>query len=175
MGFLLSGLFWGVIVVLIGLSIIINATTGLKIPLFRIILGLLVLYLGCTILFGATFRGKGKRTTAFDSRQVKVTELDREYNVLFGRSVVDLTGTELKPGPNRVEVNTVFGAGVIRLDSKTPARVKVSAAFAGARLPDGSSISFGEHTWRSANWNEDSTRLEVEASAVFSGLEVEVR
>jgi hypothetical protein len=169
MGFLFSGIFWGIIVVLLGLTIILNVTTGVRIPFFRVFLGLLLIYWGISLLAGSRF---GRSSTAvFSDSEIRATSAGKQ-DVIFGRGVIDLSGMALKEGVNRYEVNTVFGASVIKLDPAMPVKVVASSAFAGVKMPDGGNIAFGETTYRSPNLKEDSTYLLVKTSVVFGGTEV---
>ena len=169
MGFIFSGVFWGVIVVLLGLSIILNVATGVKIPFFRIFFGLLLIYWGISLLAGSRFHRSG--STIFSDSEIRATAAGKQ-DVIFGRGIIDLSGVVLKQGVNRYEVNTVFGASVIKLDPAMPVKVIASSAFAGVKMPDGGNIAFGETTYRSLNLREDSTYLLVKTSVVFGGVEV---
>jgi len=174
MSFVFSGLFWGAIVVLIGLTIILNGVLGVRIPIIRIVLGLLLIYWGISLLLGLSFR-RASGATVFSETELKSSESSGKQDVVFGKTTIDLTGIQLKPGVNRYEVNTVFGASVIRLSPATPAKVVVSSAFGGVRMPDGSNIAFGESTWRSPTFKEDSAYLYVKVAVVFGGTEIQAR
>mgnify|MGYP003990967287 FL=1 len=52
MPFLFSGLFWGVMLVLFGASMILRAVFNLDIPIFRIIFALVIIYFGVKLLLG---------------------------------------------------------------------------------------------------------------------------
>jgi len=169
MSFVFSGLFWGAIVVLIGITIILNGVLGIRIPIIRIVFGLLLIYWGISLLIGARFGRSG--TAVFSDAEVKATSAGKQ-DIIFGRGVIDLTGIVLREGINRYEVNTVFGASVIKVDRSMPVKVVASAAFAGVKLPDGGNVAFGESTWRSPNLKEDSTYLLVKTDVVFGGTEV---
>ena len=169
MSFVFSGLFWGAIVVLIGITIILNGVLGIRIPIIRIVFGLLLIYWGVSLLVGARFGRSG--AAVFSDSEVRASSAGKQ-DVIFGRSVIDLTGIVLKEGVNRYEVNTVFGASIIKLDRAMPVKVVASSAFAGVKMPDGGNIAFGETTYRSMSLKEDSTYLLVKASVVFGGTEV---
>ncbi len=172
MSFLFSGVFWGIIVVLLGLSIILNVVTGVRIPFFRIFFGLLLIYWGVSLLAGARFGRSG--TAVFSDSEVRATSAGKQ-DVIFGRAVIDLSGIVLKEGVNHYEVNTIFGASVIKLDPAMPVKVVASSAFGGVKMPDGGNVAFGESTWRSANLKEDSVYLLVKTAVVFGGTEVVTR
>ena len=174
MGFLFSGIFWGIIVVLLGLSIILNVAFGVRIPFVRIIFGLILIYWGISLVVGASFRVKSSGTSVFAETEVTATEAGRQ-DILFGRGTIDLTRVALKPGVNRYSVNTVFGSSVIRLDPAMPVKVVASSAFSGVRMPDGANVAFGETTYRSSGLKEDSTYLLVKVSVVFGSTEVVTR
>jgi len=50
MGFLFSGVFWGVVVVVLGLLLILKAM-GVNIPVGKIIFGILFIYIGISMIF----------------------------------------------------------------------------------------------------------------------------
>ncbi len=174
MSFVFSGLFWGAIVVLIGLTIILNGVLGIRIPIVRIVFGLLLIYWGISLLLGLSVRRTSGATIMSDSR-VMSTEATGKQDVVFGKSTIDLTGVQLKPGANHYEVNTIFGASTIRLNPAIPAKVKVTSVFGGVRLPDGANIAFGENTWLSPAFKADSAYLYVKAAVVFGATEVTAR
>ena len=171
MSFVFSGLFWGAIVVLIGLTIILNGVLGIRIPIIRIVFGLLLIYWGISLLLGLSFR-RTSGATVFSDTKLESTEASGKQDVVFGRSTIDLTGVQLKPGVNRFEVNTIFGASVIRLNPATPAKVVATSAFGGVRLPDGSNVAFGDNTWLSPTFKADSAYLYVKVAVVFGGAEI---
>jgi len=170
--FLFSWLFWGAVVILIGLSIILTGVLDVKIPLFRIVVALVLIYLGVSLLIGRRWWVWRARTAVFSDSQISAAEAKGDYSVVFGRSDIDFRGVALKPGANRVEVSVVFGSSIIRVDPAMPVRVKASSAFGSAQMPDGNSTAFGEYTYKSPAFNADSGYLDVRASVGFGGLEV---
>lgn len=170
--FLFSGLFWGAVVILLGLSIILNGVFGVRIPLVRIVLALVLIYLGISLLVRRPVWKVGARSAVFSDTSVRAAEAVGEYSVIFGKSDLDFTGVTLKPGANRVEVNVVFGSGIVRVSPAMPVRVVASSAFGSARMPDGNSAVFGEYTYKSPAFNPDSGYLDVRAAVVFGGLDV---
>lgn len=171
MGFLFSGLFWGLVIVLAGLAIILNVVFNVRIPFFRILAGLVLIYIGLSLVIGMRVRVRTEKTTVFDDRTMEVTKAG-EYNVIFSRGVIDLTGIALKPGRNKVHASVVFGSGTLVVDPAVPTKLHVSAAFAGARMPDGNTISFGDYNWKSDSLSDTIPYLDIEATAVFGGLDI---
>lgn len=170
MGFLSSAFFWGGLVVLAGLSIILHSL-GVRFPLFRFALGLFFLWLGVTVIVGA-FRRTGGRdgTVVFESGTVEASAGRSEYSSVFGSAVFDLTG--LEPG-ERVEVSAVFGQARVIVDLNKPLRVEGSAAFGQARFPDGRAVVFGDRVYDGPRYRGGQPALVVKASAVFGQVIVE--
>ncbi len=172
MDFLFTGLFWGVVLILLGVSLILKWVLGIDIPVFRIVMALVLIYLGVRMLIGtAPSRVDGNRAL-FAEAEFSGGEADRDYTVVFGRGNLDLRAAQVTDKDVAVDFSTVFGSGVIHLRKDVPARVKVTSAFGGARLPDGNQVAFGETTWRNAAYKEGAPALVVEAHVVFGGLEV---
>lgn len=172
MGFLSSGVFWGGLIVLIGLSIILHVV-GIRFPLFRVIIGLLFVYLGVSIMVGG-FRRRS-RAAVFSDVKVEHKGKAGDYDVVFGKGEIDLTKVDLEGATRHVDVSTVFGSSTIVIDPKTPVKLVLSSAFGGGQLPDGNTVAFGEYTYKTDAYQEGEPYLYVKASNVFGGTEVKLR
>ena len=172
MGFVFSEAFWGIFLIVIGLTIVVKVVFGINIPLMRIILALLLIYIGVSILLGGSCARKSSPDVIFNESRIKVGEPAAKYDIVFGKGEIDLTALKVKPGITRIKVNTVFGSGTIKLRSDQPVKIKLSSAFAGAKLPDKNLVSFGEYTYRSPGLDEGRDYLYIEASVVFGELEI---
>ena len=172
MGFIFSGVFWGIIIVIIGLSIILNVIFGVHIPLFRIVFALFLIWLGITLLTGGSFWSKDKNKAIFEEKRIDAIKKASKYDVVFGKGVIDLSNIILEDKVFKVEINTVFASNTIEIDPKMPAKIIVNSVFAGARMPDGNTIAFGQYTYKSDSLKEDTSYLQVQANVVFGGLQI---
>lgn len=173
MGFLSSAFFWGGLVVLVGLSIILNSL-GIRLPLFRFALGLFFLWLGLTFIFGAFRHTRARNETlVFDRGTVRGRTGQTEYNAIFGSGVFDLTGIRPEGRDERVAVNAVFGQARVLVDLSQPVRIEGSAAFGQARLPDFGSVSFGDLAYNSPKYRGGEPALILKVAAVFGQVVVE--
>lgn len=178
MDFLFSRLFWGSIVILIGLSIILNTIFKINIPLFRIVFALLIIYFGVNMLMGSfkshRHRESGKASDVFSSSSIKAdpSSLNSEYNVVFGNQVVDLTA--ITDGADKtVQLNTVFGSQTVYVNEQTKLRIKASSVFAKVRLPDDHDVNFGDYTYNQEPADTLSAGiLFIEANAVFGEIKI---
>jgi hypothetical protein len=110
-----------------------------------------------------------KNTVLFDDREV-IVDQKSEYNVIFGRGVIDLTSYAEEQPTKRMEINVIFGEGVIKINPERPMKIKVNSAFAGTKLPDGNRVAMGEYTYQTPNYKDGDGGLEIFANVVFGSL-----
>lgn len=166
---LLDGVFWGVLLIILGLCAIFKTIFHINISLFRIGFALLIIYIGLSMLFKESPWRAERNTVLFDNR-VLVLEEEDEYNVIFGRGLFDLTTLPSDNRARRITLNVVFGEGVIKIKRDAPLTIKVNSVFSGARLPDGNRITMGEYIYRSGEKTENKERVLVEVNVVFGSL-----
>ncbi len=174
-GFICSGLFWGLILILLGVGIILNVIFGVKIPMFRIILALLIIYLGIKLLVGTSFIKKNKNSVMFEEKYIVDPAGPYRYNVLFGSGKIDISQIDKIEKNTFVEVNVVFGSGELTIPEGMPYVLETSAAFGSANIPDGNNVAFGAHNYRSPDMDEKAPHLIIKASAVFGEFTLRVK
>jgi hypothetical protein len=169
------GLFIGALIILLGLGIIVNVVFHIHIPIFKILVGLVLIYIGLKIIFGpwvsfpichgesghAVFHHRTYRGFPGDSN---------EYSAVFGKAVVDLRNIELKEKVTRIKINAVFGGAEVLLSEATPVRIKADAVFGGVQLPENITSAFGTSTYQSKNFDENQNYLFIEGASVFGGI-----
>jgi hypothetical protein len=173
MEFLFSGLFWGIILILFGVSIIVRIVFHVHVPIVRIVFALILIYLGIRVLVGGNWLCRQGNRTVFGSSTMSIASGDNEYKIIFGTAAIDATAEVTGGAPERISIKTVFGRSKATISKAVPTVVRVSAAFGEARLPDGSSVSFGETTYKNALAREGKTPMrEIDAQVVFGGFAV---
>jgi len=175
MGFLFSGIFWGSILILLGLSVIVRIVFNVHVPLVRIVFALVIIYLGVRVLMGGSWNkcgSNGASTVVFSDAKTELSKDSTEYNIIFGKGVVKLDSAALAEKNKKVKINTIFGATEIIVSSNVPAIIRVTSAFSGAKMPDGNVISFGEYVYKTKAVSDLAKALHVDASVVFGGLEI---
>ena len=173
MGCLFNGMFWGVIIIIIGIIVIINVVFGTKIPIFPLIFGLFLIYLGVKVITGISCH-RTSRSAIFEEKKIETESPTGKYDVIFGRNVIDLTNVQLKEGVSRIEVNTVFGSSVLKINPSMPIKIIASSAFGSARMPDGNMVAFGEYTYKSDSLKQSDQKnyLLINLHVVFGSGEV---
>jgi len=171
MCFFTSGVFWGSLLVLWGVSMILNAVFHVNIPFFRIAFALIVIWFGVRLLLGGRCWKTG-HSAVFTGAEYKPDKVQGEYSAVFGNLAVDLSGARLEGEVTRSEVNTVFGSGQVKLGSKYPVRIRASSAFGNVKLPDGRTIAFGDAKWENRTAKSGEKVLELKVNAVFGQVEI---
>lgn len=77
MHLLSNGLFWGFILILLGISVMIKAVFKIDIPLIK-------------ILFGFNFKSHSSGNIIFQKSRITASKLKNEYNVVFGNARVKM-------------------------------------------------------------------------------------
>ncbi len=165
---LIDGIFWGILLISVGAWFIVRRFLPVHIPVIRLIIAVLFIYLGVRILI------RGPVTTNApgfsESHQRYAPGWDRDYTIIFGRGDIDLTAVALDRSSVRTQVNVVFGSGVLRVNPALPLRIDMSAAFGTVDAPDGRSVSFGDSVYTSGSYRDGELALVIHATAVFGRL-----
>lgn len=172
MGF---GIFIGLLLVLAGIAIIIRILFNIDIPVFRLLIAFVFLYIGIRMLVG-DFQLKnihaGENAVIFGETEFKGLPKDQEYTVLFGQARIDLTGENPPAETQQVKINTIFGSCELLIRKDQPIRIKADAAFAGAKLPGNNETAFGKAEYQSDTLDTSSPFLDIEADVVFGEFKV---
>ncbi|MEX0987916.1 MAG: LiaF domain-containing protein [Bacteroidales bacterium] len=170
-----AGLFWGALLLMLGIALIIKVVFNVDFPVVKILVGLFFVAIGIKILFGRVLIPEGRigpDETMFNERIYDHPESGKEYSVIFGKGVYDFTDVNLDHGDFNVTINTIFGGSVIRIREDMPVRIEADAVFAGAELPDGNTAVFGSSLYTSESYRSDSPSLNIKVSVVFGGVQV---
>lgn len=169
-------IFWGLFLIFIGFALIIKYVFNLDIPVVKIVIALFFICIGIKLLIGETkfFHTSQKETDIiFNETRLNGKDINgSEYNVIFGKLVLDLRDFELSDLPKRLEINTIFGATEIMINDSLPIHVKVEAVFSGARLPNGNTVAFGNSEYSSSSYNPSDKFLMIKGDVIFGGLEI---
>lgn len=167
---LFGTLFWGLLFIVVGCAFIVKYVLNLDIPILTIIIGFILIYLGMAIILGGSTTNR-KHSVFFGESSIKTENPNNEYNFVFSKGSIDLTGVKLENMDKYIKVHTVFADGTVKISPDIPAILKVTSAFGTANLP-GNSITFGEYTYRTKNYKDGAPCLRIEADVVFGKLDV---
>ena len=168
---LLGGTFLGVLFILVGIAALLRSF-NIDIPFGRIIIGLLIIYVGVAILVGGGIFIPEDNVIIFSNSNIKVVNnIENEYTILFGSGTIDLTDINLENVSNQIEINTIFGASEILLASDKPIRIEASSVFGKATVPNGNYVSFGDLDYTNITTEEDNY-INMKVASVFGGTNI---
>jgi hypothetical protein len=167
---LIDGIFWGILLIAVGVWFILRRFFPFHLPVIRLIIAVVFVYLGVRVLVRGPLADH--HGPFFEYHQRYTAGWDRDYNVIFSNGDVDLSDVALGASSVRTQVNVVFGSGVLRINPSLPVRIDMSAAFGTVEAPDGRSVSFGDTVYTSASYRDGAPALVVRAVAVFGRLVV---
>jgi hypothetical protein len=172
---LFDGIFWGIVLIALGVWFLVRKYVPVNIPVIRILIAVLFVYVGVRVLIhGPSVRDRN--TVVFSQSEMSYVsgEKDNEYNMIFSSGNVDLTGVPVGDRSVSAEVNVIFGSGTLRLNPAVPARVHMSSAFGSVHAPDGKSVTFGDTVFVTPAYKAGAPALEVKAAAVFGSLRIQL-
>jgi hypothetical protein len=175
----MAPMFLGLVVILFGLSILLEGVFHIDIPVFRIAVGLVLMYLGARMLLnvfsGGGRHGRSDDSAVFSDREYRPNPGEGgrlKYDIIFGRGVVDLTKVARDGADRRVEVNAVFGSATVKIDPSVPTEIEVNVAFGDARLPDHGTTALGSFRYRPPGQDKQEPKLHLKLNAVFGSCQV---
>ena len=128
MGFLFTKVFWGVLLVLWGLMLILSKLLNTNIPFFRFLIAFLLIYGGIYLL---TRHNKPKKwftnSGVFSEMIINNDGTGKEYNVVFGSNVVDLSN--ITESTQTIKINTIFGSTEVYLSKNKAYILRVNTVF----------------------------------------------
>lgn len=169
-----SKLFWGVVIIFIGVSLIVNYLFKIDLPIFKILFALLIIYIGVKILLGSfNFKSSSyedDRSGVFTKTEMTPESLSKkdEFSIVFGNSKIDLRNTQFESG-TKLEMNAVFGSMDVKLPPDVFVSLEASSVFGSVRGAERSIDGIGE---QESEWGDASKgrHLRIKANAVFGNV-----
>lgn len=160
------GLFFGILVLLVGLGIILREVFDIHIPIWRIFLGLALIYFGARMILGNGLRFNAWNT---DKPAIEIDGTHAKYDNIFGSTTIDLRDVKNK-NLDFVEVNAIFASTVIFLPKDIVFDIKSNAVFGSVQLPNAKETNFGSDDYTLNNDVANNKRIAIKANAVFGQI-----
>jgi predicted membrane protein len=163
-----AGVFWGIMILILGLLLIIRQLFNLEFPVGKVMIGVLFIGFGVKLLFFGPNHQRIHRhqidegSVVFGNKDMKYIEGQYEYNIVFSGSTIDLRDIEEIPG-HQIEINAVFGEAKVLLDDYMKVDINSDAVFGAVKYPE-------RETDNAADSNLTKQRLRIQASAVFGNI-----
>lgn len=167
MSIFFGNLFWGVLLILIGASIILRGF-NINFPLVKIFIAIIIIMFGIKLLIG----GWGIKTHHSNGiKSVRDSGFRKEYSTVFASSQIDLRN--VKQDSKDIEISAVFGSAEVILPADVAFDIETTAVFGASILPDNSSVAFGTEN-RILNQNASGRKVKIEGNAIFGRLEFRI-
>ncbi len=170
MNFFFGSLFWGILLVLLGLSMVVRAVFNIDIPIFRFIFAAILIYFGAKLLLNRSENKTSEKL--FDQVQISEIKSDKNYNTIFGHSQIDLQNCDLENSSLKVDVDVIFGSADILINPDIPARIKISTVFAEGKIPAGSVGAFSDHIYETPAFSTEKNALFVNIDVIFGAVDI---
>jgi predicted membrane protein len=169
-----TSLFWGILLILIGLSLILKIVFNVEFSVFRVVIAFLLIYLGIRLFIGKDFslfpKFSKDTETVFSEKTIHHVDNNKEYHVIFGSGKFDLRDLPLPDsGSIHIKLNTVFGGSQVTLNPGTPVQINSNTVFGGTKMPDGNTSAFGSLDYTSDSAKKAKPKLYIETNTVFGG------
>ncbi|MGO9310599.1 MAG: hypothetical protein ACLQDL_16450 [Spirochaetia bacterium] len=169
---LVDGIFWGALLIILGVWFIVRRAVPVHIPVIRIVVAVLFVYAGVRILVRGPVSADRNTAVFSESTMSYSPDRGREYNLVFSSGAIDLSSAAPGSASVRAQVNVIFGSGTLRINPNSHVRVHMSSAFGTVESPDGRSVAFGDMVYTTKSYREGAPALEIQATAVFGRLTV---
>ena len=175
---LFTKIFWGGLIVLFGLSIIINAVFKINFPFFKVFVSLVIIYIGFKMLFGGfgfKMNNNGEEnSTVFSSTRIQVEKIDGnlEFNSVFGSQILDFRNVTSIADEAEIEISAVFGGVKVYLPENVTLKMKANSAFGSVKSPNGEVTNFGEARKTISKGGEHEKTVYLEVNAVFGSVDM---
>ncbi|MFN6943428.1 MAG: hypothetical protein ACK4ND_00665 [Cytophagaceae bacterium] len=170
-----SAIFWGTLLILAGISIILKVGFGINFPFFRILFAFFLIFMGIKVLTGISFKSSPKeQSTVFGSSSMRYNPDNPEMNVIFGKGELYFTDVEVSKNLHG-KVNVVFGNAELFIDEEIPMKIKATTVFGGTNFPDETTIAFGDYIYKTKAFEEGKPFIHLKTDVIFGGLQIKNR
>jgi len=158
-----GGLFWGILISLIGLSIVLRYAFNIHIPIIRIFFGVVIILIGLRLIIGHTTKSKVDRSYTFSENVNK-----KDYDIVFSSATIDLTKLEDYSKLPK-EISVVFGNETVIIPDSINLEVTSTTVFGSTILPDRSYSGFSEDRFLIKK-NNDGDFYKILTTTIFGKL-----
>ena len=171
MRFLSSGIFWGFVVILFGVGILLKSVFHVNIPFFKILIGIIIIFFGISFIVGAMSQRKSE--AIFRDYNFNFGTIEKEYNIVFSKAAMDVSNFDFSNYNGEfIKINSVFSSSEIYLSRDFQYEIRADSVFGVVSLPNGESVSFGNIARLENAENSGLKRINLHVSSVFGETKI---
>jgi hypothetical protein len=166
-------LFWGAALAAIGALKILKIWFKLEIPIYTLVTGILLLYVGSSFVWSGFFAGPSRTTLFFGEQKIIAKAIDEIFTLVSCQTSIDTSGITPKNGVIKKKLNAFYGSYNIAISSAAPTKVIARALFSNVILPDKNTVSFGQYIWQSDSLKNTDHYVLIEVNVVLGSVSFE--
>lgn len=164
-------LLWGLILITLGIALAVEHYVDIDIPVFRIIIGSIIIYWGINLVFGGFSRRNKSNYVFVPNANAKVNERDDEYSIVFGNGIIDLRDKPILESKHKIICNSVFADAEVIVPNDVAVDIKANTFFGEITTPARKSTFIGEHS-NYINPGASDHHVYIIATAIFGNLRI---
>lgn len=168
---LFSSFTFGLLLVIAGILFILKNTLNINIPITRIVFGVLIILFGLNVLFGGSI-ARGEKELIFSSGTLVYEQNKHDYTIIFGSGVVDLSNITSENYTGPIEVSTIFGSTVLKVNPDVPMNIEINTVFGSTKTPENEINFFGDSSYTTGGNGSETLPLRIETNTVFGELKI---
>ena len=168
MGIFFGNLFWGILIILLGISVLLRGF-NINLPIVKVFFAIVIIMFGVKLLIGG-----GKPKAQHSSNRISKGNIglfstdNQEYTMVFASGDIDLS--HLQAGAKDLEVTIVFGSANVILPSDLRFDIQTTAVLGAIVLPKTGHFGFSDNT-TTLNPESAMQPIRIEATSVFGRME----
>ena len=156
-----SRLFWGLVVMVIGVSIVVQVLFKIQFPIWRLVVGAVLIFWGIQFVTYKGQRTQGGAEGVFSEGVYEAKNLNRRsFSYIFSSQTVDLRHVAFGAG-TEISVEAIFASVEVLLPENVHVELDSEAIFAKV---DSRAVRTGPSV--------DSINVRIKAEAIFANIEI---
>jgi predicted membrane protein len=162
--------FWGILLIFLGFSLLLNELLDIKIPIFTFLVSALFIYLGIKLINGNFRSQKMDNLNMFGNHLLDYNDSLKDYSNIFGEASLDLSKVEIVED-KIIDINCIFGNFKVKLSDKLNYKVESTTVFGKSLLIDKSTEGFGSLLYTPTHFDIAKPCLLIKSNVVFGNME----
>ena len=181
-----KNMFWAILFIAVGVILLIQTVFNIELPIVRILIGLLLIYMGFKMITKPSSPGiislkvnkiSSDTETIFTQNEMKAKTSDgsthRKFSTVFGSSNLDLRGLTPEDLAQEIKIENAFGRTLVKTDNTIPIKANVDTGFASVSIRGQKTGNFGDSLLQTTDYSSDKPAYKLNINAAFGEVIVE--
>ncbi|HOD54125.1 MAG TPA: hypothetical protein PKJ08_06340 [Candidatus Cloacimonadota bacterium] len=169
MAFFLTKYFWGAVLIVWGLSMIVERLFKIKIPIVRIILGVILITIGSQLMWNKHQNQNARHHNATHQGQLS-DGMSNSYQLYFDNQTIDLS--QSSPVDNSIRINVMFSSVDILVPDDYSYDFEIQNVMSETALPNSTKAPIGKAKHLVSSSNPNAPVIKVYLYSAMSTVDV---